>query len=741
MLTYADRIKAIREKKIKDTLQKREQNGYTDLDDFGTVPLPAGYKVEPWFNSKNGSFYGLDGMSENFCRVIDAHPPYVDPLEMLCGRWRDMLVNYRGDVHYMPKWRQKQLSVKELEASGVTAQWSKRWDEIRFPYDELKPLQKKYNITTGIDGDAHLACDYTIGLSLGFGGFLEKIDKYRKINPDKKAFYDAEEKCVKAIIRFIDRHTEEIKRLITVEARSEIKENLEQMLAVNLAVRTEAPKTFREACQWVAYFNCASRIYTRDGAGFQLDTVLLPYYENDIKNGILDDETAKFLIANLLLIDPHYYQLSGVDENDRDLTNHLSYLILDAADMINISANLTVRVHENCDKKFFDRAVYYLLKNKNGWPRFCCDKTLSEGYMKNGVSKEIARKRIAVGCNWMCVPGIEFPMNDTVKINIAKVLENALNDMKGEENKSTERLFELFKGHLKIAVNTVAEGVNLHIDHQAEVTPELIMNLMMKNTIEKGEDISECAELYTVGVDGAGLAVVADSFGAMQKRVEEEKLLTWDEIYENLENNFDGVQGERVRLILNSSPKYCAGNTVSDKWAKRLTDCWVSAVREQKMPKGRQLVPGWFSWARTIEYGKAVGATPNGRRSGEPISHGANPNPHFRVDGAVTAQSNGIAAVQCGYGNTAPLQLEFDPKIADDEKGVEIIGNLIKSHFEQGGTLININVLDGKKILEANKNPELYPDLVVRVTGFTAYFVSLSPEFRQLVVNRFLEGM
>lgn len=741
MLTYGDRIRELRKKKINDTLLKREQNGYTDLDDFGTVPLPAGYRVEPWYNSKNGSFYGYDGMSENFCRVMDAHPPYVDPLEMLCGRWRDMLVNYRGDVHYMPKWRQKQLSIKELEASGVTAQWSKRWDEIRFPYDELKPLQKKYNITTGIDGDAHFACDYSIGLSLGFGGFLEKINKYRAVNPDKKDFYDAEEKCVNAIIRFIDRHTDEIKRQLETEKRPEIKENLEQMLATNTAVRLKKPETFRQACQWVAYFNCASRVYTRDGAGFQLDTLLLPYYENDVKNGILDDETAKFLIANLLLIDPHYYQVSGVDENDNDLTNHLSYLVLEAADMINISANLTVRVHENCDREFLKRSVYYLLKNKNGWPRFCCDKTLTEGYMRNGISKEIARKRIAVGCNWMCVPGKEFPMNDTVKINIAKVLEQALSDMKDLGERSTQRLFELFTNHLVAAIEVTAKGINLHLDHQWEVTPELIMNLMMENTLEKGLDISQCAELYTIGVDGAGLAVAADSFGALEARVENEGLLSWDEVYENLENNFEGVNGERVRLILNSAPKYCGGNTVSDKWAKRLTDVWVEKVKAQAMPGKRQLIPGWFSWSRTIEYGSVVGATPNGRKKGEPISHGANPNPHFRVDGAVTAQSSGIAAVQCGYGNTAPLQLEFDPQLALDKKGVDIITRLILGHFAEGGTLININILDTDKLMAANKDPDLYPDLVVRVTGFTAYFASLSPEFRQLVVNRFLTGV
>lgn len=738
MYSYAERLKAMRDTKIRHTLEKRKQNGFTDLDDFGTVPISEGYCVEPWYNSINGSFYGYDGMSENFCRVIDAHEPYIDPNEMLCGRWRDMLVNYRGDLHYMPDWLKNNLKNLEFIKNGATNQWSKRWDEQRFPYDQLKPLQKKYNITTGIDSDAHFACDYRIGFALGFGGFLEKIEKYRAINPEKKAFYDAEERCVKAIIRFIQRHIDKLEMMITKEENPKIQENLKVMKETCKRVQYHAPETFREACQWSAFFNCAARIYTRDGAGFQLDGLLYPYYKKDVEAGVLDDETAKFLIANLLLIDPHYYQLSGVDEQDKDMTNPLSYLILEAADSINIACNLTVRVHENCDKEFVKKAVFYLLKNKNGWPRFCNDKALAKGYMRNGIDKKTARERIAVGCNWMCVPGKEFPMNDTVKINVAKVFEEALKDLRSEEYQSTDRLFTLYEMHLKKAVEITAAGINHHIDHVWEVTPELIMNLMMKNTLERGEDISQCAELYTVGIDGAGLATVADSFGALVSRVEEEGLLTWKEMYEALDNNFED---ERTRLILNSAPKYCQGGTVSDLWAKKLTDSWVKIVKAQKMPKGRQLIPGWFSWSRTIEYGSQVGATPNGRKKGMPISHGANPNPHFRTDGAATAQANGIALVQCGYGNTAPLQLEFDPKLAVDEKGVDTVLHLIESHFRQGGTLININILDGEKLLAANQNPDLYPDLVVRVTGFTAYFASLSPQFRQLVVDRFLQGI
>ncbi len=738
MLTYADRLKEMRETKIRHTLEKKKQNGYTDLDDFGTVPISPGYCVTPWYNSENGSFYGLDGMSENFVRVINAHEPYIDPMEMLCGRWRDMLVNYRGDVHYMPDWLKNNLKNLEFIKNGANNQWSKRWDEKHFPYDRLKPLQEKYNITSGIDADAHFACDYRIGFELGFGGFLEKIDKYAKINPEKKAFYDAEKRCVLAIIDFIGRHIEKIGEMLEKEERPEIRENLVQMKKTCEAVMYNPPKTFREVCQWTAFFNCAARIYTRDGAGFQLDVLLYPYYERDIKSGILDDETAKFLIANLFLIDPHYYQISGVGENDRDMTNHLSYLILEAADSINISCNLTVRMHENCDREFMKKSVYYLLKNKNGWPRFCNDKTLCEGYMRNGIDKKTARERIAVGCNWMCVPGKEFPMNDTVKINIAKVLDEALKTMKDEKEKSAEKLFEIYENHLKEAVRVTAEGINLHLDHIADVTPELIMNLMMKNTIERGEDISRCAELYTVGIDGAGLATVADSFGAIEDRIEKERVISWDTLYSALDDNFSD---ERTRLIMQSAPKYCSGNSSADRWAKRLTESWVRTVKGQEMPGKRQLIPGWFSWSRTIEYGKKVGATPNGRRNGEPISHGANPNPHFRNDAAVTAQSSGIASVQCGYGNTAPLQLEFDPKFSISDGAVDIVLNLIESHFKEGGTLININVLDGDKLMAANKDPELYPDLVVRVTGFCAYFASLSPEFRQLVVDRFLNGM
>jgi formate C-acetyltransferase len=161
---------------------------------------------------------------------------------------------------------------------------------------------------------------------------------------------------------------------------------------------------------------------------------------------------------------------------------------------------------------------------------------------------------------------------------------------------------------------------------------------------------------------------------------------------------------------------------------------------EKRTPGGHMMIPGLFSWALAVLMGKKLGATPNGRHAGEPISHGANPDPGFRRDGAPTALAVAVAAVQPGYGNTAPLQLDLDPCTSNSPQEVDNIAALIRGHFELGGTQINANILDRARVLEAHQTPGRFPDLIVRVTGFSAYFASLSPELRQFVVDRIVRG-
>jgi len=161
-------------------------------------------------------------------------------------------------------------------------------------------------------------------------------------------------------------------------------------------------------------------------------------------------------------------------------------------------------------------------------------------------------------------------------------------------------------------------------------------------------------------------------------------------------------------------------------------------VKEKPTPHGFNMIPGLFSWAAHILMGKGVGATPNGRHANAPISHGPNPDPGFRKDAAPTALALAVASVQPGYGNTAPMQIELDPGISKGKADVDAIVTLIRTHFDLGGTQINMNLVDKNRILDAHKDPDKYPDLVVRVTGFSAFFASLSPEMRQIVVDRII---
>ena len=688
---------------------------------------PASFKVDLPVRDATGQFSGPRAWAANFRWLMENHPCYIDPDDAIAGRWMFMLSRMR--LGY------------QLSRSNFA-----------FDYSHLEPEQRKYDITTGIGKDAHFAPDYQIGLDLGWDGLLEKVRTARleflaaknaKSAKEKPALenisyaielMDAEEQAILGVMAWTRRLAAAADERAMTEDDSIRKANLVEMARICYKIAEAKPETFREVVQWIAVFNMASRTYNRDGAGGQLDELLRPYYERDKDAGILTDEDAEFYVFCLLLNDPHYYQIGGPAGDGSDQTSRMSYIILEAAAKLKSSCNLTIRVWDGMDRGLFRRGVEILLANRLGYPRFSGDKALVEGFMKNGYSAELARRRIAVGCNWMSLPGLEYTLNDVVKINIAKVFEVAFG-----ESSSLESLEANYRRHFKAAVEVTAKGIDFHLAHQYLNEPELMLNLLSHGPIEKGKDVSHGgADYYNMAIDGAGLAVVADSFGAIEERVEKEKVLSFAEVKAAVAANFEGEEDERVRKLLDSSGRYGAGGTAADRWAVKLTEILNGEIANHTTPDGFKLIPGWFTWADTLRFGRAVGATPNGRKAGEPISHGANPLPGFRKDGALTAMATAIASVQPGYGNTAPWQLEVDIGLADDTDAVEKVMALIDGHFKMGGTLVNINVVDADKILDAHKDPSKYPDLVVRVTGFTAYFNSLSPAFRQLVVKRLI---
>jgi pyruvate-formate lyase len=732
-VNYKQRLEILRATKLQQTLEKQQVIGAMDHDDHALVLPPTerrklvqtvsssgmpitdclleGFEIQS--NHPTGGFFGPRACGENFERLLRAHPVYIDPASSLAGAYMVNFMSYRN-----PHWN---------------------------PDFALAPFQDEieiYKLLPGIGAPQHFCQDLQIGLDQGWGGILRRVRRYAaRAGAEKADFYAGLEAIVTGVQDWIARTAASSRDMARMAANHQERANLEEIADMNEWLVDKPPRTLREACQWILWYQVMARMYNGSGSLGRLDLLLEPFFERDTAAGVLDEEQAIFHIACLLLRDTAYIQLGGPDAEGRDVTGLVSYLILEAGHRLRIPANVGVAVGNQVDPGLLRRGVEIQFEDKAGYPKFLGVDHTTEGFVRSGFPVELGRQRTYSGCHWLALPGREYTMNDCVKINLARIFEVALNELMADAQArwSTSELYRRFERHLRRAVEATARCMDFHLEHMHQVLPELVLDLLCYGPIEKGEDASHGGVEFTnLGLDGAALAVVADSFAALEQRVEIEGRLSWQDLKRHLDNNWAGPEGERAQRLMHSTPRYGSGGSLADKFALRVARLFTKLVVEKPTPRGHKMIPGLFSWANTIPMGKAVGATPNGRRAGEPISHGSNPEPGFRRDGAPTAMAAAIAAVQPGYGNTAPMQLELDPLISCEEGGVELISSLIRTHFDLGGTQINLNIMDHAKVLEAHRDPSKYPDLVVRVTGFSAYFASLSPAFRQLVVDRIL---
>ncbi|MFH1084557.1 MAG: pyruvate formate lyase family protein [Chloroflexota bacterium] len=735
--TYAERYESLHDTKLAQTIEKQQVVGSMDHDDWGQILPPPdrreivqaisgsgmpitdvllnGFQITP--NDPSGGFYGPKAVGENFGALMRAHPAYVDPMGSLAGAY---MVNYSS-------YRTRGSYPAYMEAG----------------LQKLRPRIEKYKLVAPIFGQQHFCQDMEIGLKLGWGGLLDRVRHYRaQHGPDKQGFYDGLVATVTGVQDWIQRTADTAREMAATEEHPQLKRNLLEMVEMNDWLVNEPARTFREACQWILWFLIVARMYNGSGSGGRLDVLLTPYYERDMAAGILTDEEAEFHIGNVLLRDTTYLQLGGPDETGKDVTNRVSYLILEAAHRLRIPANVGVCVGPKADPGLLRRGVEIQFEDKAAMPKFLGTENLVDAFTRNDYPIELARTRAYSGCHWYAIPGREYCLNDGAKISFGNVFEVAFHDMMADTSvqPSVAELWRRFSYHLREAVAGMADVFDFHVENKHAVFPELPMDLCSYGPVEQGLDASHYGvEFYNFGIDGAALATVADSFAGLEQRVEKEGRITWGEIKRVLDSNYEGPEGERVRLMMKSIPRFGSGGSRADRYAVEITQLFAELVHVKPTPNGFKMIPGLFSWANTIPLGKALGATPNGRKKGEPISHGANPDPGFRKDGAPSAMAVAIAQVQCGYGNSSPMQIEFDPGLTRDEGGVDKVVDLIATHMEMGGTQVNMNVMDAAKVLEAHKDPTQYPDLVVRVTGFSAYFGSLSKEFRQLVVDRILD--
>ncbi len=730
--TFDERIRQLRKVKARQTREKQEVLGVMDYDDQGQVlpppemakyvemiggsgvpvKMPIFQDFEPETNHPSGGFFGAAISGRNFKRVLQMHPTYINPHSSMCGVYMINFLAYRD-----PMWN----------------------PDVDFSH--LHEEQERYGLDHGIGALQHFCPDLAIGLELGWQGLLDKIEKYRKVNPDADDFYDGVQLVIEGMQDWIGRHAVDALKLAEKEEHPQLKANLLEIAKVNERMVWDKPRTFREACQWLTFWQAGAKMYNGSGEWGNMDVLLYPYFKAESEAGTLTEQEATFHIACMLLTETAYIQIGGPDRNGVEQTNPVSFMILEAIHQLKIPANIAVRVMKDAHPALMRRGIEILLEDKMGFPKFLNDEAVNEGFVRNGYSIELARDRIYSGCNWCAVPGREYSMNDQLKIEMGKIFDYSLRDMLADEavEPSVDELWNRFAAHLRRAIEVMAEGIDIHLANMKDIFPELYLDLFCHGPVERGLDVTGGGvDIYNLSVDGSSLATVADSFAAVEQRIDKEGRMTWDELLYWLDSDWEGVQGERARLMMKNIPRYGYGGTSADAWAQRVSKTFSDLVVEKPTPDGYQMSPGLFTWAKVVAFGKNLGATPNGRKAGEPVSHGPNPTPAFNEGrpGTPTQLLQAVASVQSGYGNPAPLQLDLDPSLTQDDNTVDRIEALLRAHFDAGGTLVNINVIDKDTILEAYEDPSRHPDLIVRVTGFSAYFASLSPDLQKYVVDR-----
>jgi len=713
MKNFNERINALHQQKLEFNKEKlRRRDGFYNTDDHGWIPLDSTREVKRFEDPDCKKCTGMEAVSLVFEDFLDAHPCYAHPLSAVAGCWI-------GNLPYMAEgWRPEHLFLS------------------------AEPILEKYNVLSrGHYSMNHCAPDLSIGLSLGWGGLLEKIQKHKSINPASKEFYDGEERLVKATQRYIKRTADYCREKAAAVNDTFEKENLIFLANMNDYIVDGIPRTLREAIQWIAWYENIDRMYFNGGAGQAIDVLLYQYYQCDKENKIFsDDDEVVWYFASMFFNDPHYHMIGGQNPADgSDVSNILSFLVLEGMRRLSIPNNLALRIHENTNDELFTQAVKNLFESGTG-VCYSLSNGLDKGFMRNGYPPAIARMRSKVGCNWTALPGIEYALQDVTRIDLAKPLLLALDDLiLSDHERNMENLWNFYTKHIKYIIQVIKDSVDWHVKYKRFNKPELVLNLVCHGPIERGIDMSAGGvDIMNFACDAFSLATAANSFAAIEQRIIKEKRLSMDQLKEILDANFNGY--EDIRLLLKKVPQYGAGDTIADEYALKISQLFTDEVRNTTTKDGYTILPGLFSHGDIYSMGSKLGATPNGRFAGDPISHSADPDPGFLPGGgsAPTAKANAVARVQSGWGNSTPLQIDIDNTLASEMGGIENIKAFIRAHNRMGGTLININIVSKEKILEAHNDPLKYPDLIVRVTGYSAFFHSLSREYRQQIVDRWL---
>jgi len=589
---------------------------------------------------------------------------------------------------------------------------------------------------------------------------------------DKKDELRAMDICCDAIIVYAMRHAEKALDLAEREKDPKRKKELLEIADVCAHVPANAPRTFREALQmyWFVHVGVITELNTWDSFNpGRLDQHLYPFYKKELDEGTLTREDAKELLecfwvkfnnqpappkVGITLQESGTYtdfaniNNGGLTAEGHDGVNEVTYLILDVIDEMRLlQPSTNIQLSQKSPDKFLKRALEIV---REGWGQpsiFNADVIVQE-MLRQGKSVEDARTGGTSGCVETGCFGREAYIL-TGYFNLPKILEITLNngiDPKtgtklGMETgdprdfESFEDLMAAFQKQMNYFLDVKIQGNNVIETLYTKYMPCPFLSTIVSDCIQNGRDYNAGGARYNSRyIQGVGIGSITDSLASLKTHVFDEKNVSMDTLLEALKDNFEGHELLRQRF-LNHTPKYGNDDDRADEIMAQVFNMFFTSVDGRPSPTGFTYRIDMLPTTCHVYFGSVTGATPDGRLSGEPLSEGISPVQGADRHGPTSVIKSCSKMDHVKTGGTL-LNQKFTPRLLEGQEGIDNLAHLVRAYFALGGHHIQFNVVSADMLRDAQKNPDKYRDLIVRVAGYSDYFCDLTRALQDEIISR-----
>lgn len=562
---------------------------------------------------------------------------------------------------------------------------------------------------------SNLSPNYYDTISVGLLKKREAADEYGK-------------RAIDNIIKLSDKYLEEAKR----QGRADLVEVLTQ-------VPRYPARNFREALQFfrILHFSLWLEGNYHNTIG-RFDKYMYPYLKEDLENGTLTEESALELLEDFFLSfnkDSDTYvgvqqgdngqsmMLGGTDENGKDVYNLLSELCLKASyNNKLIDPKINLRVSKNTPSDRYAEATK-LTRAGLGFPQYSNDDVVIPALEKLGYSHNDAVNYTVAACWEFIIPNVGADVANIAALSYPKAVDNALHSSLLDAQ-NYDDFFGIVKAEIKKECDNICGLVN-----NLWFVPSPFMNVLMDC------DIYEGGKYNNFGIHGTGIATAADSLAAIKKYIFDEKSIEKQELVNAVDTDFKNTP-ELLHKLRFEAPKLGNNDDFVDNIATELLDAFADALKGKTNCRGGIYRAGTGSAMYYLWHANEIGASADGRRAGEPFGTNYSVSIFANVKGPVSVIASMTKQHFCNAINGGPLTLEFHQSVFADDDGIEKVGTLVKAFIDRGGHQLQLNTVNTDILLDAQKHPEKYRQLVVRIWGWSAYFVELDKEYQDHVIKR-----